>query len=271
MARIYVVDVSSVQIDADWKKVAAHDPGAAFGVPPGRIAGCIAKASEGARGVDPETRMHLEGAQEQGLVTGIYHFARAGAGPAREQADRVVDLGLGVGDDPGELPVWLDCEEKGISDRLGGDSAYVDWILTWCDRIREQRHRAGIYSAPVYGPEWQQGARVAELAQYPLWVAQYSRIGPWAPTDAQRPMKLAPWKEWAIWQFSGGGPGLPGNTVPGFGEGNYVDLNLVADGAWRMLLGTEPVEPNEDMGGIVHESPVDWVLEQRENDRRARE
>lgn len=252
MGRIYVVDVSAVQIQPDWKKVVSHDPGAAFGVPPGRIRGCIAKASEGPRGIDPETRLHLDGAREQGLAVGIYHFARAGRGPAREQADHVVGLGLGVGDDAGEMPVWLDCEEQGISDRLGGDSAYVDWILAWCERVEEQGHRAGIYSAQVYLPEWKDGGRVRELARYPLWVAQYSRIGAWAPRPGQGPKSLFPWQSWALWQFSGGGPGLPGNTVPGFGEGSFVDLNLVADeAAWRLLLGTEPVEPNEEPGPIV--------------------
>ena len=73
MSRIYVVDVSSVQIQADWKQVVAHDPGAAFGVPPGRIRGCIAKASEGPRGIDPETRVHLDGAREQGRFAAEFY------------------------------------------------------------------------------------------------------------------------------------------------------------------------------------------------------
>lgn len=252
--RIYVVDVSSVQPYAGWPTVAAHDPGAAFGAPPGRIRGAIVKATEGRGGIDPEARQHLEGAQGAGLTTGIYHFSRAGAGPAREQADRVLDQKHDLGDDPGELPVWLDCEEKGIAARLGGPNAYVDWILAWHARVVERGFRGGIYTAPVYGPEWAGASadRLGELAQLLLWIAQYTRIGPWVPADGQSPMKLAPWgDDYDLWQFSGGGPGLPGNTVKGFGP-NYVDLNLVKPGRWLRLLGKEPVEPTESGGPTIH-------------------
>ncbi len=249
--RIYVLDVSNVQKDIDWRKVIQHDPGEAFGRPPGRIAGVVAKASEGSRYADPRTEEHLNGARDVGLALGVYHFARVSGRPL-EQADLVLANAEDQGDGPGELPIWLDLEEKGAAARLGGPDAYVEWILRFCERVEDRGFRVGIYSAPVYGAEWRAAQRVAELARWPLWVAQYSRIGKWAPSDTDQPMKLSPWSAWSIWQFSGGGPGLPGNTVPGID--GYVDLNLVNGGleAWRELLGTTPVEPNEPMGAIIH-------------------
>lgn len=253
--RIYLIDVSSVQKGIDWDRVVEHDPGEAFGRPPGRIRGVVAKASEGSKGIDGRTREHIAGARLVGLSVGVYHFGRV-SGRALEQADHVLELGHELGDDPGELPVWLDLEEEGAAARLGGPDAYVDWIVTWCERIEANGYRAGLYTAPVYGAEWRGARRVEELARWPLWVAQYSRRGAWAPLDTDQPMKLAPWKEWAIWQFSGGGPGLDGNRVPGVD--GWCDLDLVNGGrpAWRGLLGLPEVDPDVDMGGPVHGTHV---------------
>jgi len=250
--RIYLLDVSSVQRGIDWDRVVEHDPGAAFGRPPGRIRGVVAKASE-ARSPDPRTREHIEGARMAGLSVGVYHFARV-RGAALEQADYAIDRACELGDDPGELPIWLDLEERGAAARLGGPDAYVEWIVAWCERIEARGYRAGIYTAPVYGSEWRGARHVAELARWPLWVAQYSHVGAWCPTDADRPLAVPPWPAAAVWQYSGGGPGLPGNTVPGVS--GYVDLNLVNGGleTFRALLGLPGEEP--DMGGPVHGTHV---------------
>lgn len=73
-----------------------------------------------------------------------------------------------------------------------------------------------LYSAPVYDAEWRGASAelLARLAARPLWVAQYSRRGAWAPTDADQPMRLAPWREWSLWHYSGGGPGPAGEHGP---------------------------------------------------------
>lgn len=272
--RVYVLDVSSVQKKIDWDRVVEHDPGEAFGRPAGRIRGVIVKASEGNGHVDGRTREHLAGARLAGLTCGVYHFGRAdgGAQDPELEAEHVLRRGHELGDDPGELPVTLDLEEQGIAARLGGPEAYARWIVRWCDRIEAEGYRAMLYSAPVYGAEWRGASAelLARMAARPLWVAQYSRRGAWAPSDADQPMKLAPWTSWAMWQYSGGGPGLPGNTVPGVD--GFVDLNLVNGGlaTWRALLGL-PAEAEEPSGGgIVHGSHVvdgaleDWRARARE-------
>ena len=258
--RIYLVDVSSVQKGIDWDRVVEHDPGAAFGRPAGRIRGAVAKASEGNAHVDGRTREHLAGARLAGMTCGVYHFARADGG-ARDpelEAEHVLRRGHDLGDDPGELPIVLDLEEQGIAARLGGPEVYARWIVRWCDRIEAEGFRAMLYSAPVYGAEWRGASAelLERMAARPLWVAQYSRRGAWAPSDVDQPMKLAPWSTWALWQYSGGGPGLPGNTVPGVL--GFVDIDLVNGGlsAWRALLGLPEVDPEIDMGGPVHGSHV---------------
>lgn len=188
-----------------------------------------------------------------GLSVGVYHFARV-RGAALEQADYAIDRACELGDDPGELPIWLDLEEQGAAARLGGANAYVDWIIRWADRIRERGYRPAAYSAPVYGAEWRAASpgRLQELARLPFWVAQYSHVGAWCPSDTERPLVVPPWPAAALWQFSGGGPGLPGNTVPGVD--GFVDLNLVLGGrpVFRSLLGLPAEDAELDMGGPVH-------------------
>ena len=266
--RIYLIDVSSVQKGIDWDRVVEHDPGEAFGRPPGRIRGVIVKASEGNGHVDGRTREHLAGARLAGMTCGVYHFGRAdgGAQDPELEAEHILRRGHELGDDPGELPVTLDLEEQGIAARLGGPEAYARWIVRWCDRIEAEGYRAMLYSAPVYGAEWRGASAelLARMASRPLWVAQYSRRGAWAPSDTDQPMKLAPWREWSLWQYSGGGPGLPGNTVPGVS--GFVDLNLVNGGleTFRELLGLPEVAPEVDMGGPVHGTHVvDAALAER--------
>ena len=251
--RIYLLDVSSVQRGIDWDRVVEHDPGAAFGRSPGRIRGVVAKATEGTRGTDSRTRGHIEGARMAGLSAGVYHFGRVSGDP-EEQADHVLAHAQELGDDPGELPVWLDLEEQGAAHRLGGPDAYVRWILRWGRRIQERGYRRGAYSAPVYGSEWRGASMelLAELGDWPFWVAQYSRVGAWCPSDTDRPADVWPWREPALWQFSGGGPGLPGNTCPGVV--GFVDLDLVLGGLpmFRSILGLGAADPEPDMGGPVH-------------------
>lgn len=264
--RIYVVDVSSVQAPIDWGKVAEHDPGEAFGRPPGRVCGAIVKASEGNAHTDRRAREHLAGARLAGLTCGVYHFARADRAEADPvlEAEHILRLGHELGDEPGELPIALDLEEQGVAAKLGGPEAYARWIVRWCERIDAEGYRAMLYSAPVYGAEWR-GASVELLglmARRPLWVAQYSRRGAWAPSDADQPMKLAPWSKWTLWQYSGGGPGLPGNTVPGVS--GFVDLNLVNGGRaeWRELLGLPAEDPEEPIGAVHGAHVVDASLEE---------
>jgi GH25 family lysozyme M1 (1,4-beta-N-acetylmuramidase) len=261
--RIYVVDVSAVQgRGIDWRQVRGWNPGEAFGGPFGSIQGVIAKASEGARGVDPTVRANLDGARAEGFAVGVYHFARAGRerGWGRLQAERTIALDLGAGDDPGELPIWLDLEEGNAAALSGGPDALVDEALAFLETVEAAGFRAGLYTMPSFGAQWRGARRLAELASRPLWVAHYARLGAWVPGESAAPMKLAPWAAWSLWQFSGGGPKVPGNVVPGIlGGRGFVDLNLVADGlaGWRRLLGYGEAEEAELLdGGAVHGAHV---------------
>jgi lysozyme len=272
--RVYVLDVSSVQKGIDWDRVVAHDPGELFTRPAGQIRGVVVKASEGNGHVDRRAREHLDGARAAGLSCGVYHFARADVGvrDAEREAEHVLRHAHAYGDEPGELPIVLDLEEPAIGARLGGPEVYAAWIVRWLDRVEAEGFRAMVYSAPVYGAEWRGASDelLSRMAARPLWVAQYSRRGAWAPSDTDRPLRLAPWTSWAMWQYSGGGPGLPGNTVPGVD--GFVDLNLVNGGlaTWRALLGLPEEAEEPSGGGFVHGSHVvdgaleDWRARARE-------
>ena len=95
--RIYLIDVSSVQKGIDWDRVVEHDPGEAFGRPPGRIRGVVAKAAEGSKGIDGRTREHIAGARIVGLSVGVYHFGRVRplVLEAEEDVARTVAPGIG--------------------------------------------------------------------------------------------------------------------------------------------------------------------------------
>ena len=259
MSRIYTIDVSQVQGRIDWSQVRGHDPGEALGGPAGSIEGVIAKAAEGGRYVDPTVRANLDAARLEGLAVGVYHFAKVGGpGWGRVQAEHVLSLDLGAGDDPGELPVWLDLGEGKARALAGGADELVDEARESLEAVEAAGFRAGVYTMPVFDAQWRGARRLVELASRPLWVAHYARRGAWVPGEGARPMRLAPWASWDMWQFSGGGPGLAGNVVPGvLGGVGFVDLNLVADGleGWRRLVGAGELSEGLD-GGAVHGAHV---------------
>lgn len=209
--------------------------------------------------------MDHHAAQAAGLYTGFYHYAvlpdvstpDAIKEDALAQAQKVVwRLASMGGYSDRDLPYALDLENKcirysstGACQKYATRSAVTLWATTFLASLKEKTGRTPIlYSYPSF----LEGSmvRTPELAQYPLWLAQYG-IDPANPIN-QPGQKLGgcyvhSWtgancdSQWTVWQYSSCG------IAPKYGvPGNRLDLNVfrgtpssfleLVKGAWKPTL-----------------------------------
>jgi GH25 family lysozyme M1 (1,4-beta-N-acetylmuramidase) len=195
------IDLSSCQGHIiDWPAVLAA----------GFIA-VVVKVSEGATGVDPEAIQNLEGAEEAGLYTLVYHFARV-----TQDADAQAENMWRRSGDKVRVPV-LDAESA--PDGMPA-LAIAHAILREADAIE---HRFGrpplLYSGESFlrervGPALAADAELlAAFARMPCWIAHYGSVTvPMVPAPGYRP-KVPPGMRLVALQYSGNGgfrvPGIP--------------------------------------------------------------
>jgi len=208
-------------------------------------------------------------AQAAGLYTGFYHYAVLPdvADPedvkkdALAQAQKVVwRLASMGGYSERDLPYALDLENKcvrysssGSCQKYATRSAVTLWATTFLASLKEKTGRTPfLYSYPNF----LEGSmdRSPELAQYPLWLAQYG-IDPANPIN-QPGLKAGgcyvhSWTgancdaQWTVWQYSSCG------IAPKYGvPGNRLDLNV--------FRGT-PASFLELVKGIWKPTPVDLM------------
>ena len=209
--------------------------------------------------------MDHHAAQAAGLYTGFYHYAvlpdvtspEAIKEDALAQAQKVVwRLASMGGYSDRDLPYALDLENKcvrysstGACQKYATRSAVTLWATTFLASLKEKTGRTPIlYSYPSF----LEGSmvRTPELAQYPLWLAQYG-IDPANPIN-QPGQKLGgcyvhSWtgancdSQWTVWQYSSCG------IAPKYGvPGNRLDLNVfrgtpssfleLVKGVWKPTL-----------------------------------
>ena len=223
------------------------------------------KASDTRPETDRIARKHLytdrREAQKVGIYTGFYHYAvlpdvatiEALTADAQRQARQVIARLKSLGGyNSLDLPYALDLENNCV--RYGANKscakyasrAFVtEWAKVFLSTVRDATNRTPIfYSYPAFLENAMQ--RDAELAQYPLWLAQYA-VDPFPELSAPGVKRIGcyvhSWtnssckSEWAIWQYSSCG------TASKYGvPGNRLDLNLIrgdpqrflelADGTW---------------------------------------
>jgi lysozyme len=198
------IDVSSIQRDVPWEKVAAA--GCSFAIVKG--------ASGNAPGPDPMFAKNVAGAQAAGLIVGAYHVAfplppdttKANRDPA-DQAKYHFDLCRGFGSHDGELGPMLDCEwpEPADWNRWGCSAPQIRaWLLAYLDAATTLWGR--LPTVYTY-PDWATHVGLASepaFAKYPLWAASYTHPDRW-PGAGEAPASIAPWGgSWRFWQSSGG-------------------------------------------------------------------
>jgi GH25 family lysozyme M1 (1,4-beta-N-acetylmuramidase) len=189
--------------------------------------------------------MDRKSAQEAGIYTGFYHYAllpdvttsseiiKDATVQAQKVIWRLASLG---GYNEMDLPYALDLENNCVRYRANKScakratkSAVTLWAKTFMATLKEKTGRTPIfYSYPTFLENAM--VRDKELAQYPLWLAQYA-INPAIPT-AQPGLKnigcyVHSWttasckSQWVVWQYTSCG------IAPKYGvPGTRVDLNV---------------------------------------------
>lgn len=202
-----------------------------------------------------------KGAQEAGIYTGFYHYAvlpdvstnSALIKDAIVQAQKVIwRIGSLGGYNEMDLPYALDLENNCVRYRSNkscskraSKSAVTIWAKAFMSTIKEKTGRTPIfYSYPNFLESSM--SRDKELAQYPLWLAQYA-IDPAIPT-AQPGVKnvgcyVHSWtsvsckSQWVVWQYTSCGIapkyGVPGNRLDlNVFRGSQADFLALASGTW---------------------------------------
>ena len=204
-------------------------------------------------------------AQAAGIYTGFYHYAilpdvtepeeikKDALAQAQKVVWRLASMG---GYSDRDLPYALDLENKcvrystsGACQKYATRSAVTLWATTFLASLKEKTGRAPILYSYANFLEGSMN-RSSELAQYPLWLAQYA-IDPVNPIN-QPGLKAGgcyvhSWtgencdSQWAVWQYSSCG------IAPKYGvPGNRLDLNVfrgtastfldLAQGSWMPTL-----------------------------------
>jgi len=180
-------------------------------------------------------------AREAGLLTGIYHAALiprgisadAAFGAGQQQADIPIDhLNSLGGLVPGVLPIVLDIESFS---RPSGTSAAVvtNFSLGFVSRVKERTGKTAIiYSNLNFVSSY---LRSPDLANNPLWIANYSQTSNPASTPSRGCTRTV-WsvsgcdKAWTFWQYTDRGDGQRYGIPRG-----AIDLNVYAYGTSDLL------------------------------------
>ena len=186
---VHGIDVSKYQGSVDWAKVAAS--GVKFAI--------LRAGSSTNSGpyVDPTFEDNYKGCRENGIAVGAYIFTYA-TNDDDQDAELAVFLPALRGK-TFEYPVFVDVEDKSLTGI--GKAALTYLIKRYMDIISQNGFAAGWYSYTNFIKNY---LNAAELADYPLWVADYRA-------------SLGYSGQYAMWQYTSSG------SVPGIS--GAVDLN----------------------------------------------
>lgn len=209
--------------------------------------------------------MDHHAAQAAGLYTGFYHYAvlpdvttpdeikQDALAQAQKVVWRLASMG---GYSDRDLPYALDLENKcvrysstGACQKYATRSAVTLWALTFLASLKEKTGRTPIlYSYPAFLESSM--VRSPELAQYPLWLAQYG-IDPANPIN-QPGVKpggcfVHSWtgancdSQWTVWQYSSCGIakkyGVPSNRLDlNVFRGTPSSFLELVRGVWKPML-----------------------------------
>lgn len=189
------VDVSDHQGEIDWARVKAA--GGDFAILRLGFRGY----TEGNLKLDDRFEENYRGAQEAGLLVGVYFYSQATSKEeAWEEAEFVLEV---LSDRKLDLPVFYDWEEVATG-RTGGyaTSAVGDYAIDFCRAITEGGYKAGTYFNQRYGYSIM---HLESMTDYSFWLAEYATYQSFG-------------FQVAFWQYTGSG------TIDGIDT--VVDLDL---------------------------------------------
>lgn len=204
---------------------------------------------------DTAYRRNVDEARANGIAVGAYFFAYPlPHGPGKpvgrspiEQAGRFFEITGGLGSRPGELSPAFDFEWPPPEEwkKWGCEPEQLsDWGREFCEAVTLLWGRLPvIYTYPWWWKALSAGADVEWAGRYPLWMASYTHPGPGIPPEGKAPPVPAPWRDWAVWQYSADGskervPGVPVSPV---------DRDVVKDEeTLRSLMNERVWDPDAD-------------------------
>jgi len=216
------IDVSAHNGTVNWKEVASAGVKFAW-----------VKATEGQTHVNRGWVKRYNGALENNIIVGAYHFARPDFNKydtpeedAQAEFKHFRDTLEQVGGlQSGNLVPAIDLEAGMKTD----DQYNANWYLEWLRLTEEEWGVKGI----VYTARWAwnlytRNAKKEDrekFTEYPVWWANYIRKEPLVGPEEQ----LRNWKEWDVWQYTGWGscPGIKGNVDLNWMAGNQLQKVIV--------------------------------------------
>jgi GH25 family lysozyme M1 (1,4-beta-N-acetylmuramidase) len=190
---LFVVDVSSYQVDIDWAKAAAD--GVAFAIVRMGYRGY----DTGKLVVDEFFDANMRGASDAGVRVGVYFFSQAvNEAEAVEEAEMAL---TGIAPYNVTFPIVFDIEEisgqKARTDALTAREV-TDIAIAFCERVAAAGYTPMIYANPKW---FVSRMELDRLEPYAKWLAQYYKTPayPYA---------------FSIWQFTSSGSvaGIKGNV-----------------------------------------------------------
>lgn len=166
----------------------------------------IQKCTQGVDYIDPTYQTNKNGARNNGVLFGSYHFANGG--------------------DPIKEAQWF---VKCVGDIREGELLALDWEInhanpiTWCKKFLDEVSRLVGFkpllytnSARLYAHDWSPIIN----SNYGLWVANY---GLNICTTLGREPKIGGWQFYALWQYCSRGSvdGIAGNV-----DMNYTKMDI---------------------------------------------
>jgi len=211
------------------------------------------KCTQGNDGIDPRYKANAKGCRDIGMPYAPYLFGyplpEAAGKKGRSPEDQARRLYADC-DGATDMPPVLDLEwpphfekEKGTSKILDRwtqwavDGKFIaEWGLRCLAELERLFGRVPIlYTYPSFWQSLGDAGKSLEWSRYPLWIANYTHSSDWLPPTEAKPIVPAPWKDWAIWQFSAEGstvriPGVP--ACP-------LDRNCMTEETLTRLLGKD--------------------------------
>lgn len=156
------------------------------------------------------------GAKRAGILRGSYWFYDSRVNPKR-QAELYASI---LGNDAGELELWMDFEDEYNGDYQG----HKHWY-DFAERLKTllPNKQLGVYTGYYY---WLENTKPSDtyFSQYPLWIAWYGGTP-----------KIPPiWNDWLMHQFTDNGNGeewgaASGNIDLNTRKGEVIKSELIAN------------------------------------------
>lgn len=195
------IDVSRWQGDINWNAV--KNAGIQF---------AFCKATEGVDFVDIKFLQNMTGASAAGVYIGPYHFARINSNvsnplDAVSEAHDFVDAIEPFYQTPGKFlrPV-IDVENTPGFSTIAANRIYMSqWIRDFAGVVQ---NRLGVSPVIYTGSGYANSLLEPDIAQYPLWLANWST----APPNLPPPGADGIWSDITFWQYTDSGsiPGIAG-------------------------------------------------------------